>query len=269
MFTASSLEFLSFDRVAPQYDASRHIPETIMRNAAHLIIQTANLNAHTPMVDAGTGTGRFAVPLVKFGIPVLGIDISHSMLLQAKLKVNPLKYDRSLFTQSDLRRLPIQSQSCHAALLVHVLHLIVDWKAVLLEIKRILRPGAVLIIATESGKRFPTREIYFELARERNMLRHHIGLTDLNEAIPFLKSLEAEITELDNRNMEWTAESSIKDTLQMLGSRLFSQTWAIPENVHQEMMMLTSEWAANRYGSFDIIEKMPAQIMMWCAKFPD
>lgn len=240
-----------------------------MRNAAHLIIETAKLNAHTPMVDAGAGTGRFAFPLVKFGIPVLGIDISRSMLMQAKSKVNPINHDRSLFIQSDLRNLPIQSRSCHAALLVHVLHLIVDWKVVLLEIKRVLRPGAALIIATETGKRFPTREVYFELAREKNVLRHHIGLYDLSEAVLFLKSLGADITVLDNHKLEWTAESSIKDTLRMLGSQLFSQIWAIPENIHQEIMMLTSEWAANRYGSFDYVERMPTQIMMWCAKFPD
>src|SRR6266508_4204843 len=68
---------LSFDRVAPIYDETRGLPPRILSRVLGVLVDELRGKR---VLEVGVGTGRFAVPLQKSGIDLIGIDISHAMV---------------------------------------------------------------------------------------------------------------------------------------------------------------------------------------------
>src|SRR5579871_5906234 len=137
--------YLSFDPVAGDYDWTRYLPPEAQEQAARLLREEAGLSEGQILLDAGTGTGRFSLPLARLGVPVIGLDVSEKMLSQQRLKVAQDAAGEALplrVARADLRALPLGSGAVGAALMVHILHLIADWKRVLAEIRRALAAGA-------------------------------------------------------------------------------------------------------------------------------
>jgi ArsR family transcriptional regulator len=105
----------------------------------------ALLPADSIIADLGCGTGPLMAQLAPHVRQVIGIDNSPAMLKAARKRLQG-------FTNIDLRRgdltaLPIDDQSCHAALLILALTYLPDPAPVLHETHRILKPAgkAVLI----------------------------------------------------------------------------------------------------------------------------
>src|SRR3989442_5006009 len=68
---------LSFDRVAAIYDETRRLaPRRMARVLAVLVDELRG----TRVLEVGVGTGRYAVPLQKSGIRLVGVDISRKMV---------------------------------------------------------------------------------------------------------------------------------------------------------------------------------------------
>src|SRR2546426_5478902 len=82
------------------------------------------------VLEIGVGTGRYAVPLQKSGIRVVGVDISRKMV-----EIGLAKGLRDVIF-ADAARLPFKSGSFDVGTTNHVLHLIPDWRDALSEIPR-------------------------------------------------------------------------------------------------------------------------------------
>jgi ubiquinone/menaquinone biosynthesis C-methylase UbiE len=270
--SAETPAVLNFDPVADEYDQTRVLPPDVQEQAARMIREAIALTPGQVLLDAGVGTGRFALPLARQGVPVLGIDISRGMMgrLQAKRaaleqggRIVPLRLARG-----DLRRLPVASGVIGAALMVHILHLIVDWRAVVDEIHRVLAPGGVLILASESGTRrwLPTRDFYFERAKQRGVLRAHQGATG-EEVYAYLAETGAQAARVDAERIQWTMPVRVADTLEMLRRRTWSSLWAISDADHAELMAATETWARQTYGSLDADEESSAMLQVWAARW--
>lgn len=64
-----------------------------------------------PALELGCGTGRIAIPLLKAGHAVVGIDRSEAMLRRARQRARRAGvFDRALFVRSDIRSLPLRSR---------------------------------------------------------------------------------------------------------------------------------------------------------------
>src|SRR2546426_9750883 len=87
------------------------------------------------VLEVGVGTGRYAVPLQKSGIRVVGVDISRKMV-----EFGLAKGLRDVVF-ADAARLPFVSGSFDVATTNHVLHLIPDWRDVLRDNPRVTRGG--------------------------------------------------------------------------------------------------------------------------------
>src|SRR2546422_10728404 len=74
------------------------------------------------VLEGGVGTGRYAVPLQKSGIRVVGVDISRKMV-----EFGLAKGLRDVVF-ADAARLPFVSGAFDVATTNHVLHLIPDWR---------------------------------------------------------------------------------------------------------------------------------------------
>jgi SAM-dependent methyltransferase len=95
------------------------------------------------VLDAGCGTGRFAVELAESGLArVWGVDPSAEMLAVARAKTR-----RAAFKQARLEALPFKDGWFDAAVAWLVVHL-VDRPTALAELRRVLRPGGRVAVVT-------------------------------------------------------------------------------------------------------------------------
>jgi SAM-dependent methyltransferase len=96
-----------------------------------------------PIVELGVGTGRIAVPIAADGIRVIGIDSSRGMLDVCARRAALAGVDVDL-RLGDLREPPVRERVplviCPFRSLLHM-HTDEDRRAVLLAVRRMLRPG--------------------------------------------------------------------------------------------------------------------------------
>jgi len=147
---------LPFDRVASIYDATRTIPPKVNARLVHALLEQLRGKR---VLEVGVGTGRFAVPLQKSGIDLVGIDISRKMV-----DLGLAKGLRNVVF-ADGARLPFAPRSFDVATTNHVLHLIPDWRDVLIEIARVTRESYATIIEKVDARWSIKRE-YDRLAKE-------------------------------------------------------------------------------------------------------
>jgi ubiquinone/menaquinone biosynthesis C-methylase UbiE len=239
--------------------------------AAQLLQERAGLASGEVLLDAGVGTGRFALPLARAGMPVVGADISDRMLAQLQAKRAALEAKATPLplrvVRADLRRLPFASGVFGAALVVHILHLIADWQAVLREIGRVLAPGGMLLLAQESGRSVPTRDYYMKMAAARGLLRPHIGTRSRDEIRTYLLEQGAQVERVDDDRLHWRQPWNIGDILEMVRRRTWSSLWNVPDADHAEMMAATETWAQATYGSLDVAEEADMMLMVWAARW--
>ena len=151
---------VEFDQIAPVYDETRRPPsETEVQTLVGLLSECQTV------LDAGVGTGRYALPLQANHFQVVGADLSVEMMRRARAKGI-----RSLL-RADVRRLPLRDRTMDAAFTAHVLQLIPDPRQVLVELGRVARHVVVVLLPEWSEHRpssrwHELRERYRELAAE-------------------------------------------------------------------------------------------------------
>jgi len=135
-------ESIKFDRAVEYYDATRGFPPGEEIPVAAMIAQVGHLSPASRVLEIGMGTGRIALPVSQYTGAYYGIDLSRPMLERLKVKQ---KDERVYPTEGDATRLPFPPNTFDAAVVVHVFHLIPDWRGALNELARVLHPEAALI----------------------------------------------------------------------------------------------------------------------------
>lgn len=139
----------SYDVVAEEYarrifDELRHKP--LDRQLLDRFAE--NVRGIGPVCDLGCGPGQVAHHLHQRGVPVTGIDVSPAMVEHART-LNP----GITFKHGDMRSLDVEAGAWAGIVafysIIHVPR--ADVLAVLNELKRVLRPGGVLLLAFHVG----------------------------------------------------------------------------------------------------------------------
>ena len=156
---------LQFDRLAPRWDAMR-MP------GAYAPYEAALDRVEPPprlALDLGTGTGGAALAIARRfpEAEVVGVDLSPSMLDQARAKVPAELRGRVRFELADASNLPHDDASFD---LIGLSNMIPFFD----ELDRVLAPGGALIVAFSGGAGTP---IYVSPERLRAELRQR-GFTD-------------------------------------------------------------------------------------------
>lgn len=264
--------YRSFDGVAKDYDKTRVIPDSQLRSIAKICASTARVEKSGLFLDAGVGTGRFAVPLSKIAPGrTIGVDISLEMMGM----IAPKDPEGKLALLSgDLRSLPFRDGSIRGALAVHILHIIEDWKAVLDELSRVIEPGGVLILGTELGGRSVLTDFYFERARARRVLVENIGATGSSPALNYLRQKSpkgrsaASIELLSTPSLTWKRLMPVAETLNVLERATFTQMWDIPPDHHKQIFQETRDYADRMFPSTKQDEALNAQFVMHAVRWP-
>jgi ubiquinone/menaquinone biosynthesis C-methylase UbiE len=149
-----------FDFIAPTYDETRRPP-----SEDELTALSGLLAGCRTVLDAGIGTGRFALPMSARGFDPIGVDLSLEMMRRARSK------GATRLIRADILRLPFPAEAIDAAFMAHVLQLMPNPRLVLRELGRVAR-REVVILLPEWSERSPSgpwaglRERYRELAAE-------------------------------------------------------------------------------------------------------
>jgi ubiquinone/menaquinone biosynthesis C-methylase UbiE len=129
-----------YDSMADEYDATRE-----SATQAEVAALADALEGCKSVLDLGIGTGRFAKPLSDLGFDVTGVDVSRRMIMKAREK----GLDRLVV--GDAYALPFSDKSFDAAITIHVLHVVVDWIAVVRDLGRVTRGPVMLILRVPQG----------------------------------------------------------------------------------------------------------------------
>ena len=133
---------ISYDeRTAAAFKAAREIPREGLAEWREAIERHLRPTPGMTLVDIGAGTGQFASAFADwFGLTVLAVEPSAAM--RAQIPQTPAVEA----LDGDATALPLQDRSADAAWLSLVIHHIPDLAAAAHEIRRVLRPGAPVLM---------------------------------------------------------------------------------------------------------------------------
>lgn len=199
------------------------------------------------ILDVGTGTGRFAKPLSDRGLPIVGVDISTSMMDKARKKgLHDL-------VRGDAHNLPFRDQSFDAAVFVLVLHLVQDWVTVVHEIGRVCRGFVVSTVGREEGLNI--RELYLRL-REA----HGVPLRKFNEGTEGLRTLVRPMEVYPV--MDRIVESKTDESIAYFADRKSSITWDVSQTVHDEIIRAIR----SGHGGRILRQRVVDEVAVWKAE---
>jgi ubiquinone/menaquinone biosynthesis C-methylase UbiE len=128
-------------QTATAYKAVREVPRDGLVEWREAIRRHLHPSPETTLLDIGAGTGQFSAAFSEwFGLRVVAVEPSASMRAQIP------STETIEVLAGDALDLPLPDHSADAAWLSLVIHHIPDLCAAALEIRRVLRPGAPVLI---------------------------------------------------------------------------------------------------------------------------
>jgi len=235
-----------FDRAAEFYDQTRGVSDEAMARNVELL--AAELGGRGPVLEVGVGTGLLGLPVHEAGIGLVGLDLSAPMLGKLVEKAGgrvpfPL-------VLGDATRLPFRDEAFGSAYLRWVLHLIPDWRAVLAEMVRVVRPGAVALVnlGAYGGERAEIQQRFADLV---GISLDPVGLRwgDFElldrtmEQLGAAPRLLPAVHEGDTEPLDHFLEG-------IEGNR-YSWTWTVDDEARLGALEVLRPWAEERFGPLD------------------
>ena len=251
---------LAFDQAVSYYDRTRVDPPWVMDAVAESIVNQAHLTPASSVLEIGIGTGRIALPLLKRGQPVFGIDLSLAMMGELQKKIAG-RSTQIAFGQADANALPFADAAFDGAYAVHVYHLVANWEHALRQALRVVKPGGALLISYHHRRSdSPNRRL-------RQRLSELIEPFGIDTRRPGAQSSEELKTELEKfaddlkivHVATWTESSTLAEVLDQLEARIFSETWAIPPDVMARVMPPLRAWARQDLGDLSHVLEEDSQ----------
>jgi demethylmenaquinone methyltransferase / 2-methoxy-6-polyprenyl-1,4-benzoquinol methylase len=153
-----------FDDISPKYDFLNHfLSFGIDRRWRKQLVRILAEHKPSAILDVASGTADLAVAMAAIGPEkITGIDISSKMLEIGKKKVRSHGLDQMITLQTaDAEKLPFPGNSFDAVTVAFGVRNFTDLGAGLREMKRVLRPGGVMLILEFSHPgAFPVRQLY-------------------------------------------------------------------------------------------------------------
>jgi SAM-dependent methyltransferase len=233
---------ICFDRAASFYDKTRALaPDAAATLHQQLLDELRDLSC----LEIGVGTGRVALPLVRDGVEVTGLDITSEML--RRLVANSGGTRPLPLVLADATRIPFRDDSFDAAYASWVLHLIADWRDVLGALIRVVRNGGKILVAAGGFRKSLSSEI-------RDRFREAAGVTDWPRGPKTWDELDAECERLGLgvRSLPEVTEhvvTTLEDDIRGHEDGIFSVSWGVDEARRKEAADAVRGWAEATFGS--------------------
>ncbi|WP_444684491.1 class I SAM-dependent methyltransferase [Alkalicoccus luteus] len=128
-----------YDQIGRSYDTTRRADPRITKRIRELL--DVRNSAH--VMDAACGTGNYTQALASAGLQMTGVDVSGTMLDQAKHKFSELTWE-----QADLISMPFRSAQFDGAVCVLSIHHLPDLKAAFRDVHLVIKEGRFVIFTS-------------------------------------------------------------------------------------------------------------------------
>ncbi len=276
MGTTGGLDF-SFDRrVVSDYDSLRGHPPEVAREIGQAI--AAQMPSSARVLELGVGTGRIAVPVAQAGCQVVGMDVSAEMLGELAARIRQHTLDDIELVQADITAPPFIDRGFDGAMAVHVLHLVSSWAEVLDQVRRMVRPGGVLVLGRDwvdpesfSGRiRTAFRKTVVEVGTEMLPPGASAAAAPSGGAA-IVKTLVQQgavpTGEGELVAAEWTTELSPRQVLDGIRSRDDAESWVLPDDVLTETMQRLDALAQQEWPDLDQPLPVLRRFMLGCFRY--
>lgn len=257
---------ISFDPIADRYDDAHIIPPYAMPVIARGLLHLAEIPAGGTLLEIGIGTGRIGLPLLAEGANVTGVDISERMVerlyakYEAMRQAEPRHIWGSLATQmTDITALPFPLGAFDAAIAVHVLHLVPEWRHALDEALRVVKPGGAFLLGQEQRD---GDDVLHRVQSSWTAIVEDLGCPVVYPGAGYsavLNEVRGRGLRLDEHLLtNWEVTATPRDALRWISERTWSRTWAIPDDVFAESVRRLTVWVEREYdGALDTPLRMP------------
>lgn len=232
------------EHLASLYDETRALSPEAM--AALVALLRKELSARNRCLEIGIGTGRVALPLAGAGVDVVGIDLSMPMLVRLRSKVHGS--DPFPIARADAMRLPFADREFDAVLACHVLHLIPDWEAAVVEAMRVVTRAGVLLVELSRDRRDGSwgelRQVFLEAAGAPRIERR--GLSDASALDGWMERIGATGRELPP--IDETRVQTLERAIARLEAGANSDTSQIPQDIRRQAAEHVRSWAREHLG---------------------
>jgi ubiquinone/menaquinone biosynthesis C-methylase UbiE len=245
-----------FDALASTFDQYRGWPEGVPEAIREAVWRAAGNPRTARVLDLGAGTGRIGRAFVAAGDRYIGVDASMEMLRQFQRHVTPSSTQAPLLVQALGEQLPFPDASIDLVLLIHVLSGAGNWRRLLQDARRVVRPGGAVVVGQASGQ---------EAGVDAKMKSKVAGiLGDLGySADPPRKRRETALESLEAAAAvcrrvpatSWLAERSPR--MFMERHRTGHRFAGLPAEVQDEVLRQLGDWAESEFGSMDRVSQEP------------
>jgi ubiquinone/menaquinone biosynthesis C-methylase UbiE len=235
---------IAFDDAAGYYDETKALSPDAL--TATIDMLAAEFAGSGRVLEVGVGTGLLALPLAERGLRVDGVDLSAPMLDVAIAK-SPARATVG-FTVADATRLPFRDQAFGGAYIRHVLHLVPDWREVLSEAVRVIRPGGTLVVSITDYTGL-YQEIQGRFLQEAGDLPLAVGLRPDDPA-----SLRRAMSRLGAETrmlpvVRGFRTMTVEGFLTGIEDGQYSWTWAASEARRRKAARILRAWLVRRFGN--------------------
>lgn len=214
---------ISFDRAVTFYDQTRAFQPGEDIKVAAMIVQASGFTPSARVLEIGVGTGRIALPLAPRVGQLIGVDISTGMMNRLRQK----QTGKTIYlAQADAVSLPFAERQFDGVVAVHVFHLVSDWRAALSEVRRVLKPGGVLVHGLGG------RESIFEVME--SVFKKHLPQQQTEGGLPrhyyttFLEDSGWRPAG-EKLTLEYAYEKTPQTYVDEIRGRIWSSTWQLSD----------------------------------------
>lgn len=272
--------------VAENYDFGRPLDEQVIIDLFIEILKYApELEKNALLLDAGCGTGRVTLPIAKYfpAISIIGIDTSKEMLAVLNRKISEFKPDNYKVETGDLFKVQKQNDLFDAVLISSVLHASENWRSIVDELIRVIKPNGFLFLISEQSDLY---DLYLERIINKNTnimekfwgkynefrIKNNFGSFEASqvgikwqlghpEVIQYLreKSLIKNINEITH---VWKKRFTIKELMQIIEIRCFSGMFTADDKKYEALVKDMKRWIAEEHISLN--ESCMANNILMC-----
>jgi ubiquinone/menaquinone biosynthesis C-methylase UbiE len=241
-------ETSAYDTTASSFERHRSLPNSVVGAIRTAIWSGARLPDRARVLDLGAGTGRIGKAFLAAGDFYVGVDSSLAMLQEFSAKPEFRESKTCLLAQAEGRQLPFQNASFDLVLLMQVLSAAGNWRPLLDECRRVLRPGGIIAVGHSKS---PESGIDAQLKRqlvvilEAMQVPWHQPRESRRQALAWLEA--ASVRHCYREAAYWKVNTSAEEFLSR--HRTGARFAALPLAVQEEALARLRAWAETNFGS--------------------
>lgn len=236
-----------FDATASTFERHRSLPKEAAEAIRAEILAAVRLSKPAQVLEVGAGTGRIGKVFIAAGDSYVGVDASLAMLRKFSVA-----FPSASLLQADGRQLPFGNGAFDVVLFMHVLSSIADWQGVLIEARRVLRPGGAIAVGHTIS---PETGIDAQLKRRLKAILSEMQIDwhkpekSRQDALVWLESSSEH--HVRSQAVSWNVETTPRNFLQR--HRTGARFAALPADVQEQALRKLHTWADANFGSVDTV----------------